>query len=186
MNLFGRRYQVDHAVVTFDGPLDPVIDAEIRHTFPQLVLNVAAVGRVSEAKLRFSSSPASYSEAQLLGFFLGGNPGSGRDATPDAANSVAAAVASQTVGGLITKRLPVRIDVLSYQPQTLSTSGAFVAGRWITEKLLLLLRSRSDPRPLENSTEAELQYLLRRDLLLDGVAGDRGTFGLDLLWNRRW
>lgn len=186
VNLFGRRYQVDHAVVTFDGPLDPVIDAEIRHTFPQLVLNVAAVGRVSEAKLRFSSSPASYSEAQLLGFFLGGNPGSGRDATPDAANSVAAAVASQTVGGLITKRLPVRIDVLSYQPQTLSTSGAFVAGRWLTEKLLLLLRSRSDPRPLENSTEAELQYLLRRDLLLDGVAGDRGTFGLDLLWNRRW
>lgn len=186
VNLFGRRYQVDHAVVTFDGPLDPVIDAEIRHTFPQLVLNVAAVGRASEAKLRFSSSPATYSEAQLLGFFLGGNPGSSRDATPDAANSVAAAVASQTVGGLITKRLPVRIDVLSYQPQTLSTSGAFVAGRWITEKLLLLLRSRSDPRPLENSAEAELQYLLRRDLLLDGVAGDRGTFGLDLLWNRRW
>lgn len=186
VNLFGRRYQVDHAVVTFDGPLDPVIDAEIRHTFPQLVLNVAAVGRVSEAKLRFSSSPASYSEAQLLGFFLGGNPGSSREATPDAANSVAAAVASQTVGSLITKRLPVRIDVLSYQPQTLSTSGAFVAGRWITEKLLLLLRSRSDPRPLENSAEGELQYLLRRDLLLDGVAGDRGTFGLDLLWNRRW
>lgn len=186
VNLFGRRYQVDHAVVTFDGPLDPVIDAEIRHTFPQLVLNVAAVGRASDLKLRFASSPAIYSEAQLLGFFLGGNPGSGRDSTPDAANSVAAAVASQTLGGYLTRQLPVRIDVLSYQPQTLSSSGAFVAGRWITEKLLLLLRSRSDPRPLENSAEAELQYLLRRDLLLDGVAGDRGTFGLDLLWNRRW
>lgn len=186
VNLFGRRYQVDHAVVTFDGPLDPVVDAEIRHTFPQLVLNVAAVGRVSDPKLRFASSPAIYSEAQLLGFFLGGNPGSGRDSTPDAANSVAAAVASQTLGGYLTRQLPVRIDVLSYQPQTLSSSGAFVAGRWITEKLLLLLRSRSDPRPLENSAEGELQYLLRRDLLLDGVAGDKGTFGIDLLWNRRW
>jgi TamB, inner membrane protein subunit of TAM complex len=184
--LFGRHYDVSRANVTFDGPIDPVIDLQIKHDFSQLTLMASAYGRASNAKLRFSSDPATYSEAQLLGFFLGGNPGSGRDSTPDAANSVAAAVASQTLGSLITRQLPVRIDVLAYQPQTLSSSGSLVAGRWLTEKLLLLVRSRSDPRPLENSAEGELQYWLRRGLLLDGVAGDKGTFGLDLLWNRRW
>lgn len=184
--LFGRHYDVPRATILFDGPIDPVIDLQLKHDFSQLALMVSAYGRASNAKLRFSSDPASYTEAQLLGFFLGGNPGSGRDSTPDAANSVAAAVASQTLGSLITRQLPVRIDVLAYQPQTLSSSGSLVAGRWLTEKLLLLVRSRSDPRPLENSAEGELQYWLRRGLLLDGVAGDKGTFGLDLLWNRRW
>ena len=184
--LFGRHYDVPRATVLFDGAVDPVIDLQLKHDFSQLSLMVSAYGRASNAKLRFSSDPAIYSEAQLLGFFLGGTPGSDRDSTPDAANSVAAAVASQTLGSLITRQLPVRIDVLAYQPQTLSSSGSLVAGRWITEKLLLLVRSRSDPRTLENSTEGELQYWLRRGLLLDGVAGDKGTFGLDLLWNRRW
>lgn len=184
--LFGRHYDVSRASVIFDGPIDPNIDLQLQHDFPQMTLMVSARGRISATKLHFSSAPATYNEAQLLGFFLGGSPGAGRDSTPDAANSVAAAVASQTIGSFLTRQLPVRIDVLAYQPQTLSSSGSLVAGRWLTEKLLLMVRSRSDPRPLENSAEGELQYWLRRGLLLDGVAGDSGTFGLDLLWNRRW
>lgn len=183
--LFGRRYQIARAALSFDGPLDPAVDAELRHDFSHLTLTAMVTGRTSKPQFHFRSSPADYTEAQLLGFFLGGNPSaSGRDA--EAANSVAAAVASQTLGAMITRQLPVRLDVLSYQPQTTSSSGAFVAGRWITDKLLLLMRNRTNPRPLENSTEGELQHWLGRGLLLDGVAGDRGTFGLDLLWNRRW
>lgn len=183
--LFGRRYQIARAALTFDGPLDPTVDAELRHDFPQLTLTAMITGRTSKPQFHFRSSPSDYTEAQLLSFFLGGNPSaSGRDV--EVANSVAAAVASQTLGAMITRQLPVRLDVLSYQPQTTSSSGALVAGRWITEQLLLLVRNRTNPRPLENGAEGELQYWLRRGLLLDGVAGDRGTFGLDLLWNRRW
>lgn len=182
--LFGRRYQIARAALTFDGPLDPSVDAELRHDFSQLTLTATVTGRVSKPQFHFRSSPPDYTEAQLLGFFLGGNPAaSGRDG---AATSVAAAVASQTLGSMITRQLPVRVDVLTYQPATTSSSGALVTGRWITEKLLLLMRNRTSPRPLENGTEGELQYWLSRGLLLDGVAGDRGTFGLDLLWNRRW
>jgi len=183
--LFGRRYQIARAALTFDGPLDPTVDAELRHDFPQLTLTAMITGRTSKPQFHFRSSPSDYTEAQLLSFFLGGNPSaSGR--VVEVANSVAAAVASQTLGAMITRQLPVRLDVLSYQPQTTSSSGALVAGRWITEQLLLLVRNRTNPRPLENGAEGELQYWLRRGLLLDGVAGDRGTFGLDLLWNRRW
>lgn len=184
--LFNRRYQIARAALTFDGPLDPTVDAELRHDFSQLTLTAMVTGRASNPQFHFRSSPPDYTEAQLLGFFLGGNPSSsGRD-SPEAANSVAAAVASQTLGGMITRKLPVRLDVLSYQPQTTSSSGSLVAGRWITEKLLLLVRSRSTPRLLENGAEGELQYWLRRGLMLNGIAGDSGTFGLDLLWNRRW
>ncbi len=183
--LFGRRYQIARAALTFDGPLDPTVDAELRHDFPQLTLTAMITGRTTKPKFHFRSSPSDYTEAQLLSFFLGGNPSaSGRDV--QVANSVAAAVASQTLGAMVTRQLPVRLDVLSYQPQTTASSGALVAGRWITEQLLLLVRNRTNPRPLENGAEGELQYWLRRGLLLDGVAGDRGTLGLDLLWNRRW
>jgi hypothetical protein len=183
--LFGRRYQIARAALTFDGPLDPTVDAELRHDFPQLTLTAMITGRTTKPKFHFRSSPSDYTEAQLLSFFLGGNPSaSGRDV--QVANSVAAAVASQTLGAMVTRQLPVRLDVLSYQPQTTASSGALVAGRWITEQVLLLVRNRTNPRPLENGAEGELQYWLRRGLLLDGVAGDRGTLGLDLLWNRRW
>jgi TamB, inner membrane protein subunit of TAM complex len=186
VKLFGRLYQIQRAAVTFDGSIDPAIDIRLSYDFPQLSMLVAVRGRLSNPQLDLSSDPASYTEAQLLGFVLGGAPGaSGRDSR-DAVSGVAAAVASQTLGGFLTRQLPVRIDVLGYQPQTLTTSASVVAGTWLTEKLLLLLRSRSDPRPLENSAEGELQYWLRRGLLLDGVAGDRGSFSLDLLWNRRW
>ena len=59
-------------------------------------------------------------------------------------------------------------------------------GRWLTTKLLVLVRTRVEARADENVSEAQAEYWLNQRLLLDGTAGDRGVLGLDLLWNRRW
>ena len=81
---------------------------------------------------------------------------------------------------------------LKYRRSTLvpdfssASSGAFVVGRWITSEILLLLRTRIDPRPDENANEAEVELWLNPRLLFEGTAGDRGVLGADLLWNRRW
>lgn len=186
VRLFERRYQLQRAAISFDGPLDPAIDIKLQHDFPQLSLSLGVRGRVSDPKLDLSSQPADYTEAQLLGFVLGGTPGGpGRDSL-DAASGVAAAVTSQVVSGFLAGKLPVRLDVVTYQPSTLTGGGSVVVGRWLTDKVLLLLRRRTNASAVENTTEGELQYWLRRNLLLNGVAGDVGAFGLDLLWNRRW
>ncbi|MBK9030630.1 MAG: hypothetical protein IPL61_04700 [Myxococcales bacterium] len=76
--------------------------------------------------------------------------------------------------------------MLNYEPSTATSGGAFVVGTWLTDQLLVLYRSRIDARVDQNVNEGEAEYWLRRDLLLQGTAGDRGVLGLDLLWNRRW
>jgi hypothetical protein len=52
--------------------------------------------------------------------------------------------------------------------------------------LFLAYRQHLEARPDENTGEAELEYWIRRRLVLEAVSGDRGVSGLDLLWRRRW
>jgi len=86
----------------------------------------------------------------------------------------------------VTRKLPVKVDVLRYEQKTSSSSAAFVLGEWVTNRLLVLIRSRIEPREDENRSETELEIWLGRRVLLDAVGGDRGVLGLDLLWTRRW
>jgi|GEM_PF-3198795 len=184
--LFERRYTLRDAGVVFDGSIDPLLEIQLEYEFPQLQMKVVVGGRVSKPTLTLSSTPSTYTEGQLLGFLLGGSPGAAGRETVDAATGVAAALASQVIGGFVTRKLPIRLDVLNYEPTTSSSSGAFVFGRWITSKLLVLLRTRVEARVDENVSEAQAEYWLDQRLLLEGTAGDRGVLGLDLLWNRRW
>ena len=184
--IFERRYTMTDAAVVFDGGLDPRLQLTLEYDFPQLTMKVVMAGRYSAPRLELSSNPGTYTEGQLLGFLLGGAPGAVGRETADAGIGAAAAVTSQLVGGFVTRRLPIRVDVLNYEPSSSSSSGAFVLGRWITQRALLLFRTRVEARADENVSEAELQYWLSQRLLLEGSYGDRGVLGGDLLWNRRW
>ncbi len=184
--LFERRYSLRDAALVFDGSIDPLLAIQLEYEFPQLAMRVVLGGRLTKPTLQLSSSPSTYTEGQLLGFLLGGSPGLAGRETVDAATGVAAAVASQVIGGFVTRKLPIRLDVLNYEPASAASSGAFVFGRWLTTKLLVLFRTRVEARVDENVSEAQAEYWLNQRLLLDGTAGDRGVLGLDLLWNRRW
>ncbi|HEX8112451.1 MAG TPA: translocation/assembly module TamB domain-containing protein, partial [Kofleriaceae bacterium] len=75
LDLFGRRYQVDRAAVNFDGSLDPLLDIRITYDFPEVTTVTEVRGRLSKPDLVMTSDPGTYSQGQLLGFLLGGEPG---------------------------------------------------------------------------------------------------------------
>ena len=122
----------------------------------------------------------------VLGFVLGGAPGAPGRETFDAATGAAIAVGSQLVASFITGKLPIPLDVINYEPTTSSSSGAFVLGRWVTSKLLVLYRNRVEAKTDENANEVEAEYWLKRSVLIEGSYGDHSVLGLDLLWNKRW
>jgi len=186
IELLERRYRLRRAVVSFDGGFDPLLDVQVERDLPELTLYASITGRLSSPELKLSSDPPNYTQGQLLSFAISDTAASPGNETTDAASNLLAAVASQTLLSFITPILPVRLDVVAYEPASASTSRAFVFGRWITRKLLVLYRNRADPRPTENVNEAEAEYWINRRVLLEGVAGDRGVLGLDLLWTRRW
>ena len=184
--VFDRRYILDRALLVFDGPPDPLLDIRMQHEFPSVSMYVGIRGRLSDPELDLSSSPSVFTEGQLLGFLLGGRPGSATGDSKETLQGAAASVASQTVGGFLTRRLPVKVDVLRYEPATTSTSAAVAVGKWVSDKLLILARSRIDARADENRAEAELEYWWTDRTLLDLSGGDRKVFGADILWTKRW
>ncbi len=184
--LLERRYRLRRAVVTFDGSIDPLLDVQLERDLPELTLLANVSGRASDPRLTLSSDPATYTEGQLLAFALADSASAPGSETSDAATNLLAAVASQAIVGAIAPLLPVRIDVIAYEPASATSGRAFVFGRWITRKLLVLYRNRAEARPDQNVNEAEAEYWLDQRVLVEGVAGDRGVLGLDLLWTRRW
>ena len=189
LDLFDRRYIIDRAALHFDGSTDPVLDVRIVHDFPDVTTVTEVHGRMSKPELQMSSTPATYSQAELLGFLLGGEPGGDPSQAPSAREKVTGAgtslIANQ-ISGYVKKALPVDIDVLRYESATASSSAAVLVGTWITQTLFLAYRQRIEARPDENTGEGEVEYWIRRRLVLEGTIGDRGYNGLDLLWRRRW
>ena len=189
LDLFNRRYQVDKAALHFDGSPDPRLDVRITHDFPEVTTITEVRGRMSKPELVLSSQPPQYSQAELLGFLLGGEPGGDPQNAPSATQRVEGAGASflaNQVGGYVKKALPVDIDVLRYESASSTSSAAVTVGTWLTDTLFLAYRQHLETRPDENSGEGEVEYWIQRRLVLEGVAGDRGVDGVDLLWRRRW
>ncbi len=189
LELFSRRYEVDRAALHFDGSMDPVLDIRITHSFPEVTTITEVRGRLSDPELVLASDPALYSQAELLGFLLGGEPSGAPQMGPSPAERVAgtgASIIGNVIGGYVKRALPVDLDVLRYEAETSTSSAAITVGTWITDSLFLAYRQRLESRPDENSGEGEFEYWIRRRLVLEGVVGDRGVNGLDLLWRRRW
>lgn len=189
LDLFNRRYTIDKAALNFDGSPDPRLDVRITHDFPEVTTITEVRGRMSKPELILSSEPGTYSQAELLGFLLGGEPGGDPRNAPSTSERVAGAGASfvaNQIGGYVKDALPVDVDVLRYEAASSTESAAVTVGTWITDSLFLAYRRHLEARPDENTGEGEVEYWIQRRLVLEGVVGDRGVSGVDLLWRRRW
>jgi translocation-and-assembly-module (TAM) inner membrane subunit TamB-like protein len=216
VEVFGRRYLVEptrdeSSGLIFDGTLDPRIKIAMSYQFPDLTLHVDLSGQVSKLDLsgrvsqldqfKFSSDPpGQYTQDQLLGFFLGGEPtadapSQARDPARAAATGAVAGILSGTIGQQLNKVLPGELKfTLSCEPDPTATTtsvGACTAGRWVSlpflkQQAYLAYRRRLQPHPDENPDEAQLQIRLGRALMLQATGGDRNYLDADLLWRYRW
>jgi len=188
LDLFGRRYDVERAAVHFDGSTDPLLDVRISHDFIEVTTVTEIRGRLSKPELSMSSDPSSYSQGQLLGFLLGGEPSTSPNSAPgrDQITDAGASAITGALGGYVKNALPIDIDVLRYENATADASASVTIGRWITRSWFLAYRQHIDALPDENDAEAEVEYWLNRRVILEGTAGDRGVDGIDLLWRKRY
>jgi autotransporter translocation and assembly factor TamB len=179
---------VDKAAVHFDGSTDPLLDLRITHDFSDVSTITMVRGRLSKPELMMSSDPGIYTQGQLLGFLLGGEPGGDPNSgtARDQATSVGSSFVANKLGGYVKKALPIDIDVLRYEAATASSGSAVTVGKWITRSLFVAYRQHLESRVDENRAEGELEYWLTRRLSVDGTAGDRGFTGVDLLWRKRY
>jgi autotransporter translocation and assembly factor TamB len=188
LDLFGHRYYVERAGVHFDGSLDPLLDVRITHNFSDVTTATEIRGRASKPELTLSSDPGTYSQGELLGFLLGGEP-SGDPQNGSAQDKVAGAGASfvaNKLGSYVRGALPVDIDVLRYEAATSASSAAVTVGTWITHSLFVAYRQHLESRADENTGEGQLEYWLSRRIVVEGTAGNRGYDGVDLLWRFRY
>lgn len=186
-DLFGRAYTAE-GHVDFDGTTDPELALTLIHAFPAMTLSVFLSGPLSNPHApEFASSEKLYSRDQLFGFFLGGDPGGDpASQSREAAAGATASVLSGAIGGRVKKVLPVKIDVLRCDPGSSAAGASCTVGKWLGDKFFVAVKSRLEPRPTENSNDAQFQYYLRQSFLLEGVVGDRSYHGADLLWRHRW
>ena len=189
VELFGRRYEIDHASAYFDGSIDPELDVRITYDFPDVTTVTGVRGRLSNPELSLSSEPGIYSQSELLGFLLGGEPNGDTQQAQSASQRVQGAgtsfIANQ-VGGYVKKALPIGIDVIKYEAATSANGAAVTIGSWVTHTLFLAYRQHLETRPDENAGEGVLEWYIRQRLILQATAGDRGYDGIDLLWRKRW
>ncbi len=191
VELFGRRYEIDRATMSFDGSTDPQLDVRVTYDFPEVSTITEVHGRLSKPELALSSEPAIYSQGELLGFLLGGEPNG--DTQQQAQQTAAARVSgagtsliANQVSGYLKKALPVSVDVIRYEAATSVNSAAVTIGSWLTHTLFLAYREHLDVRPDENENEGLIEYYIEPRVVLQGTAGDRAYDGADLLWRRRW
>lgn len=99
INLFGRRWEVEHGELTLLGRASPEVEVEIRRDLGTAVAIVRVRGNLAKPELELSSDPPIFDEAQVLMFVLGAEPGSGDEAV-SLQDRAAGAAAGALVGAL--------------------------------------------------------------------------------------
>ncbi len=188
VDLFGRRYRLERAAVTFDGTIDPRLDVRFSHDFPDVTTTTVVRGRLSKPELELSANPGQYTQAQLLGFLLGGEPGGdpSSGSARDKATNAGMSLVANKLAGYVRNALPFDIDVLRYEAAGVGSSASITVGTWLTHSLFFAFRQHLEALPDENSGEGTLEYWLTRQLEVQGTAGDRGYNGVDILWRKRF
>ena len=142
-------------------------------------------GRLSKPEIQLSSDSGSYSQGDLISFFLGGEPSADRGEVGQAAAAAGAGLASALVSKQFNKVLPVKVDI-NYEAATSTSSEAVRVGHWINSHLFVAGRTHPEARPDENANEVIGEYHFAGNTLLEGNIGDRGYAGLDLLHRWHW
>ena len=134
-----------------------------------------------------TTNSGTYTQGQLLGFLLGGEPsGDPRDvAVRDRATAAGESIVANELGTYL-RHVPFGVDVVRYESGTAINSAAFTAGSWLTHALFIAYRRHLAARSDENADEGLVEYWLGRRISVEGTVGDHGHDGIDLLWRKRY
>ncbi len=186
INLFGRRWEVEHGQLTLLGRASPEVEVEIRRDLGTAVAIVRVRGNLAKPELELSSDPPIFDEAQVLMFVLGAEPGSGDEAV-SLQDRAAGAAAGALVGALQSKledKLP--IDTIKVDVKDGAKISRVTVGKWITDRIFIGYDYSFGAKDDENANEGVVEVRLGRGWILESRYGDRGEGSLDFVWVRRF
>jgi translocation and assembly module TamB len=189
IELLGQRSQLDHGSVIFDGTLDPVLDVRVTRDLDTMTVYADVAGRASKPEVTFSSDTGSYSQGDLLAYFVGGQPGGDRTEVSQAAAAASAGYASKLLSKKLNKLLPIKLNLdFRYEAATAVNSEAVGLGRWLNSDTYVEARQHIEARPDENVNEGVLEYhwsLLGNSLFRASI-GDQGYDSGEIEWRWHW
>ena len=185
------EYVIDRADVLLEGrsPPDPRLDVRLSHRFAEEGLDffVRVSGLASDPKVEFSSSPARYSQAELLQIFLGTRPSELGQTDSRSAEQKAAGAAAGFLAGELSKSLGEAVPFDTLKIDTTDTGGAasYTLGRWLSREIFLAYRQHFAPGDFENEFEAIVQWRFLPGWMVELVLGLVRN-EVDLIWINRW
>ena len=190
VQISANRWEIQRGEASFGGemPVNPYLDVRIARDVQGEMVYVNVVGRLSTPRVSFASDSGSYDQAQLLGMVLSGQapggPSSGGTSLGEKTTSTATAfLTGQLTNAVRQTGLPVnalRVGTSNIGGQ--EEVSYVTVGKWVTSRLFVAYRHRFVAEPDENFNEGTFQDYFARDWMIEGVAGDRGTASLDVLW----
>jgi hypothetical protein len=191
IDIFGRRYTLDYGTVAFDGAVDPYFNIRLTHEYTDITTHVRVKGRPSQIESltpELTSEPGTYSQGQLFGFLLGGNPSADAgSANTGAAAGVGSAIASQQIKSRVLSKNKVtkQLDVVRCDPGVGSTGTSCTLGKYVTENFFVGVVYRTISLINENTVETQGQYNISTHWLLSLIGGGTAQGG-DVLYRKRF
>jgi translocation and assembly module TamB len=196
INIQGQRFDFDRGDISFDGSPDinPHLDILLEHQYPDARVLVQLTGTPKKPRLRLTSDPPVYDQAQIVSLVLtgqpGGQPSNGKSFDPTAA--VTTAVLSKLADKLAPE---VGLDVLRVEnveqrneegQATGDANTRIEVGKYISDRIYLSYAHVFGATETANQNEAHVEYRLTRRWMLETIFGDAGVGGVDALWTLRY
>jgi translocation and assembly module TamB len=197
VELFDKRYDIDRARVGFGGgpKINPNLDVRISRQLSLAQVIIEVHGSASKPKVRLSSSPPIYDEAEVIAILISGDPGDKRVSERSMDAKVAGAISGLLVGAIknqIAPRLPIdviKVDVGETGYTGLASSRVEV-GKYLTDNIYVSYNRLFGQRQIGtrrlNANEGELEYRFKGRFVLVIVGGDAPAGRADLFWTYRF
>ena len=196
LELLGRAYDIERARVTFDGGIDPTVDVRLTRAMSSATVVIAVHGTAKSPTLELTSDPPVYSQSQVLGLIVSGDPDNARVDSPSTDQQLVGAVSGALVSqltGQIVSRLP--LDVIKVEPGAGASLGGLggarlEVGKYLRENIYVSYSHQFGATMTDihhsNAHELSIEYRIRRHLVLGVRYGDAGIGAIDLAWTLRY
>ena len=193
IELLGRSYEIEHVHVSFDGSpkLDPTLDLRITRAVDAATVIIRVRGTLSRPHIELSSEPPIYSQSQIIGIIVSGDPGSTRISDAATDQKVVGAISGVLVNQIKNQLAPgLPIDVIRVEgDDSAAGTSRLEVGKYITESIYLsYVHQFGAPTGLHpvNANEAQLQYRFKRHYQLETRFGDAGVGAVNFYWSLRY
>jgi translocation and assembly module TamB len=196
LDILGREYEIERARASFNGELDPVIDVRVTRVMGDAKLILSVHGTASAPKLELASDPPVYNPSQVLGLVLSGDPDNRRIYEPRSEQQVASAISGLLVSqlkGQLVAGLP--LDVIQVEPTSgddlaRPTGARIELGTYIRRRVYVSYVHHFGATVTDvhrsNTHEVNIEYRVRRRMVLGVRYGDAGIGAVDFAWTFRY